>query len=77
MVALEQKYMSGIRPARTSDEHRLEVLLPVARQQKSQAMIERLEGTFRLNVQPHHAIWMFLLFVLFLQMPIKTNLAER
>ena len=64
MVALEQRNMFGNRTAGTSDESPLDVLLPVARQQKSRAMIERLEGTFRLNVQPHHAIWMIFLFVL-------------
>ncbi len=64
MVALEQGHMSGNRTAGISHEQHMDVLLPLARQQRSQAMIERLEGTFRLKVQPHHAIWMFLLFVL-------------
>lgn len=41
----------------------MDVLLPSARQQQSKAMKERLEGTFRLNLQPHHAIWITLIFV--------------
>ena len=41
----------------------MDVLLPIAREQRSQAMIERLEGAFRLNLQPHHAIWVMLIFV--------------
>ncbi len=41
----------------------MDVLLPIAHQQNSRAMTERLEGTFRLNLQPHHMIWMLLLFV--------------
>ena len=64
MVALDHKGMSDNRTAGTSDEKVFEVLLPVARQQRSQAMIERLEGTFRLNLHPQHAVWLFLLFVL-------------
>jgi len=45
-------------------EKQMDVLLPIAREQQSQAMRERLEGTFRLNLQPHHAMWMLLIFVL-------------
>jgi len=40
----------------------MDVLLPIARQQRARAMIERREGTFRLDVQPRHALWMFFLF---------------
>lgn len=40
----------------------MDVLLPIARQQRARAMIERREGTFRLAVQPRHALWLFFLF---------------
>lgn len=42
----------------------MDVLLPIAREQQSKALRERLEGTFRLNLQPHHAMWMLLIFAL-------------
>jgi len=45
-------------------EKQMDVLLPIAREQQSKAMRERLEGTFRLNLQPHHVMWMLLIFVL-------------
>ncbi|MCZ6797790.1 MAG: hypothetical protein O7D36_07560, partial [Gammaproteobacteria bacterium] len=40
----------------------LPVLLPVAAQTRHAAMIERREGTFRLNMQPRHALWVFAIF---------------
>jgi polar amino acid transport system permease protein len=64
MGSLGMRDKSTYRTDAVPDEQRMDVLLPIARQQQSQAMIERLEGTFRLNLQPHHAIWMLLLFVL-------------
>ena len=33
------------------------VLLPVATQSRQAAMIERREGTYRLNMQPRHVVW--------------------
>ncbi len=64
MNALGAREKFDNRPAGIPAEQRLDVLLPLARRQQSQAMVERLEGTFRLNFQPHHAVWMMVLFVL-------------
>lgn len=41
----------------------LPVLLPVAAQCRQTALIERREGTYRLNMQPRHAIWVAGLFI--------------
>ena len=41
----------------------LPVLLPVAEQTRRAALIERREGTYRLNMQPRHAVWMTVIFV--------------
>ncbi len=41
----------------------LPVLLPVAAESRQAAMIERREGTYRLNMQPRHAVWVAGLFV--------------
>ncbi len=38
------------------------VLLPVAAQSRQAAFIERREGTYRLNMQPRHAVWVVALF---------------
>jgi len=40
----------------------LPVLLPVAEQTRRAAFIERREGTYRLNMQPRHAVWVVALF---------------
>jgi polar amino acid transport system permease protein len=40
----------------------LPVLLPVAEQTRRAALIERREGTYRLNMQPRHAVWVVALF---------------
>jgi polar amino acid transport system permease protein len=42
----------------------LPVLLPVAEKARQAALIERREGTYRLNMQPHHLIWVVALFVM-------------
>ncbi len=42
----------------------LPVLLPVAARSRQAALIERREGTYRLNMQPHHLIWVVALFVM-------------
>jgi polar amino acid transport system permease protein len=55
--------ISGNSPSELASGQHMDVLLPSARQQQSKAMKERLEGTFRLNLQPHHAIWITLIFV--------------
>jgi len=41
----------------------LPVLLPVAAQSRQAALIERREGTYRLNMQPRHALWAAALFI--------------
>ncbi|MFV2090952.1 MAG: amino acid ABC transporter permease, partial [Pseudomonadales bacterium] len=52
--------MSDVPGAKRTD---LPVLLPVAAQARQAAMVERREGTYRLNMQPRHAIWVVVLFV--------------
>ncbi len=42
----------------------LPVLLPVAERTRRAALIERREGTYRLNMQPRHALWVVGLFAL-------------
>ncbi len=42
----------------------LPVLLPVAEITRRKALIERCEGTYRLNLERRHVIWMAALFVL-------------
>ena len=39
------------------------VLLPMAAQVRQAALIERREGTYRLNMQPRHAVWVAVLFL--------------
>jgi polar amino acid transport system permease protein len=41
----------------------LPVLLPVAAKVRQAAMIERREGTYRLNMQPRHGIWLAVIFI--------------
>jgi polar amino acid transport system permease protein len=41
----------------------LPVLLPVAAKVRRTALIERREGTYRLNMQPRHALWLAVIFV--------------
>ncbi len=52
--------LSSVRGAQGTD---LPVLLPVAAQVRRGALIERREGTYRLNMQRHHIIWVAVLFV--------------
>ncbi len=47
--------------ARTTD---LPVLLPVAEKTRRAALIERREGTYRLNMQPRHALLVVVIFAL-------------
>lgn len=54
------KAMSGVHSATGTD---LPVLLPVATQSRHAAMIERREGTYRLNMQPRHALWLAVIFI--------------
>ncbi len=53
--------ISGASGARRTD---MPVLLPMAEQVRQAALIERREGTYRLNMQPRHAIWVIGLFVI-------------
>ena len=46
--------ISGADEAKATD---LPVLLPVAERVRRAALIERHEGTYRLNMQPRHAVW--------------------
>ena len=39
------------------------VLLPVAERSRQAALIERREGTYRLNMQPRHALWVVVIFI--------------
>ncbi len=39
------------------------VLLPMASHSRQAALIERREGTYRLNMQPRHALWVLAIFV--------------
>ena len=50
---------SGANGAKVTD---LPVLLPVAETVRRAALIERREGTYRLNMQPRHAVWVVALF---------------
>ena len=53
--------ISGADGAKTTD---LPVLLPLAAQARKAAFIERREGTYRLNMQPHHLFWVAVIFIL-------------
>jgi len=52
--------LSSVQGAQQTD---LPVLLPVAAEARRGALIERREGTYRLNMQPHHLVWVAVLFV--------------
>ncbi len=52
--------LSGFDGAKSTD---LPVLLPVAAQARKAALIERREGTYRLNVQPRHLLWVAVIFI--------------
>ncbi len=41
----------------------LTVLLPLSAQTRHAALIERREGTYRLNMQHRHALWVFAIFL--------------
>jgi polar amino acid transport system permease protein len=53
--------IADLEGAKTTD---LPVLLPLAEQSRRAALIERREGTYRLNMQPQHLVWMTVLFIL-------------
>ena len=42
----------------------LPVLLPLAAQTRQAALLERREGTYRLNMQPRHLLWLAVIFML-------------
>jgi polar amino acid transport system permease protein len=54
-------FLSGADGAKPTD---LPVLLPVAAQTRDAALIERREGTYRLNMQPRHLFWVAAIFIL-------------
>ena len=58
---MSQRTIPGVDAAATTD---LPVLLPVAEVTRRKALIERREGTVRLNLEPRHALWMAFLLVL-------------
>ena len=55
-----QDSLSSAAGAKPTD---LPVLLPIAAQVRQAALIERREGTYRLNVQPQHLAWITLIFI--------------
>ena len=55
-----QDPLSSANGAKSTD---LPVLLPLAAQARQAALIERCEGTYRLNVQPQHLAWISLIFI--------------
>ena len=42
----------------------LPVLLPIAARVRQEALFERVQGTYRLNLTPRHAIWLTVAFVM-------------
>jgi len=48
--------------AHGAKESDLPVLLPLAARSRQAALVERREGTYRLNLQPRHAIWVVAVF---------------
>ena len=42
----------------------LPVLLPLAAESRQAALLERREGTYRLNMQPRHLLWLAVIFML-------------
>jgi polar amino acid transport system permease protein len=55
------KSISSVDAAKSTD---LPVLLPLAAQARKAALIERREGTYRLNMQPRHLLWVAVIFIL-------------
>jgi len=55
------KSISSVDAAEPTD---LPVLLPIAAQARKAALIERHEGTYRLNMQPRHLLWVAVIFIL-------------
>ncbi len=55
------KASSSVDAAKPTD---LPVLLPIAAQARKAALIERHEGTYRLNMQPRHLLWVAVIFIL-------------
>ena len=55
------KSIASVDAAKPTD---LPVLLPIAAQARKAALIERHEGTYRLNMQPRHLLWVAVIFIL-------------
>ncbi len=60
VIGMPSNSLSSVDSANGTD---LPVLLPVAAQARKAALIERREGTYRLNVQPRHLLWVTVIFI--------------
>jgi len=54
---------NSIHRADAAKQTDLPVLLPIAMYSRQAAMIERREGTYRLNMQPRHLLWVLAIFL--------------
>ncbi len=54
---------NSIHRADAAKQTDLPVLLPIAMHSRQAAMIERREGTYRLNMQPRHLLWVLAIFI--------------
>jgi len=54
---------NSIHRADAAKQTDLPVLLPIAMHSRQAAMIERHEGTYRLNMQPRHLLWVLAIFI--------------
>jgi len=61
MTGANQRALPGVNTAPRTD---LPVLLPVAEISRRQALLERHEGSFRLNPSRSHAVWLALAFLM-------------
>jgi polar amino acid transport system permease protein len=56
-------FSNSIHRADAAKQTDLPVLLPIAMHSRQAAMIERREGTYRLNMQPRHLLWVLAIFI--------------
>jgi len=64
MNTVKDMLNNSLSSANRSKSTDLPVLLPIAAQTRKAALIERHEGTYRLNMQPRHLLWVLALFLL-------------
>ena len=64
MNRVKDMFNNSLSDADGSKSTDLPVLLPLAAQTRKAALIERHEGTYRLNVQPRHLFWLAVIFIL-------------